>query len=164
MRTPLTASAVLAFGGRSFSIFTTDGEQLFDSGSDFGRITAEAAPEYFNSNHRGNSFDTRSDDKGPEPEDVVLGQVEGRTYAFIGLERVGGVMVYDVTDPHDMTFTRYLDNRDFSAAPDTREAGDLGAEGLIFIDGEDSPVPGVPALVMANEVSGTTTLFRVDRG
>ena len=53
---------------------------------------------------------------------------------------------------------------DFGAGPHTREAGDLGAEGLILIDGADSPVPGVPVLVVANEVSGTTTLFRVDRG
>ncbi|WP_017587928.1 choice-of-anchor I family protein [Nocardiopsis ganjiahuensis] len=155
---------VHAFGGRSFSIFTADGEQLFDSGSDFERITAEAAPEYFNSNHKENSFETRSDDKGPEPEDVVLGKVGGRTYAFIGLERVGGVMVYDVTDPHDVTFTQYLNHRDFDAEPGTREAGDLGPEGLTFISAGDSPVPGTPVLVVANEVSGSTTLFRVDRG
>ncbi len=153
-----------AFGGRSFSIFTADGEQLFDSGSDFERITAEAAPEFFNSNHRENSFDTRSDDKGPEPEGVALGEVDGRTYAFIGLERVGGVMVYDVTNPHDVTFTQYLNHRDFSVEPGNREAGDLGAEGLVFISGEDSPIAGVPVLAVANEVSGSTTLFRVDRG
>lgn len=155
---------VHSFGGRSFSIFTADGERLFDSGSDFERITAETAPENFNSNHNENSFDTRSDDKGPEPEGVVLGEVDGRTYAFVGLERVGGVMVYDVTDPHDVTFTHYLNHRDFSAEPGDRGTGDLGAEGLTFINGEDSPVPGVPVLVVANEVSGSTTLFRVDQG
>jgi hypothetical protein len=154
---------VHAFGGRSFSIFTTDGELLFDSGSDFERITAEAAPEHFNSNHRESSFDTRSDDKGPEPEDVVLGKVGGHTYAFIGLERVGGVMVYDVTDPHDVSFVQYFNHRDFTAEPGSREAGDLGPEGMTFIAGSDSPIPGVPVLVVANEVSGTTTLFRVER-
>lgn len=151
-----------SFGGRSFSIFGADGEQLFDSGSDFERITAEAAPEFFNSNHRENNLDGRSDDKGPEPEGVALGKVQGRTYAFVGLERVGGVMVYDVTDPRDVTFTQYLNNRDFGADPASREAGDLGAEGLTFISAGDSPVPGVPVLVVANEVSGTTTLFRID--
>ncbi|MBR8742220.1 choice-of-anchor I family protein [Nocardiopsis sp. MG754419] len=155
---------VHAFGGRSFSIFTTDGEQLFDSGSDFERIIAETDPDFFNSNHRENSFDTRSDDKGPEPEDVVLGRVGGHTYAFIGLERVGGVMVYDVTDPHDVNFVQYLNNRDFSGEPGTREAGDLGAEGVAFIPASDSPLPGTPLLAVANEVSGSTTLFRVDQG
>ncbi|MEU3019797.1 MULTISPECIES: choice-of-anchor I family protein [unclassified Nocardiopsis] len=151
-----------SFGGRSFSIFGTDGEVLFDSGSDFERITAEAAPEFFNSNHRESTFDGRSDDKGPEPEGVALGKVKGRTYAFVGLERVGGVMVYDVTDPRAVTFTQYLNNRDFGAEPSSRAAGDLGAEGLTFISAGDSPVPGVPVLVVANEVSGTTTLFRID--
>ena len=153
---------VYAFGGRSFSIWTADGEQLFDSGSDFERITAEADPDHFNSNHTENSFETRSDDKGPEPEGVVLGEVSGRTYAFVGLERVGGVMVYDVTDPHAPFHVQYLNNRDFSAEPGTRGAGDLGAEGLTFIEGDDSPVQGVPLLAVANEVSGSTTLYRVD--
>ncbi|MDT0329805.1 choice-of-anchor I family protein [Nocardiopsis lambiniae] len=151
-----------AFGGRSFSIFTTDGEVVFDSGSDFERITAEANPDFFNSNHTENTFETRSDDKGPEPEGVTLGVIDGRTYAFVGLERVGGVMVYDITDPEGAAFVDYVNNRDFSATPGTPEAGDLGAEGLTFIAAEDSPLPGVPLLAVANEVSGTTTLFRVD--
>jgi hypothetical protein len=87
--------------------------------------------------------------------------VAGRTYAFIGLER-SGVMVYDITDPRSPFYVTYVNNRDFSAEPGTRAAGDLGAEGLIFIDAKSSPI-AVPLLVVANEVSGTTTLFRVDR-
>jgi hypothetical protein len=154
---------VYAFGARSFSVWTADGEQIFDSGADFERITAEAEPEFFNSNNDENSFDTRSDDKGPEPESVVVGKVSGRTYAFVGLERVGGVMVYDITDPRSASFVQYLGSRDFAAEPGTREAGDLGPEGLTFIKADDSPVPGVPVLAVANEVSGTTTLFRIDR-
>ncbi|QUX29269.1 choice-of-anchor I family protein [Nocardiopsis akebiae] len=153
---------VYAFGGRSFSIFTAGGELLFDSGSDFERITAEAEPESFNSDHAENAFDNRSDDKGPEPEGVVLGEVAGRTYAFVGLERVSGVMVYDVTDPREASFVQYLNNRDFTAEPGTGEAGDLGAEGLAFISASDSPIRGVPVLAVANEVSGSTTLYRVD--
>ncbi|KOX08803.1 choice-of-anchor I family protein [Nocardiopsis sp. NRRL B-16309] len=152
-----------SYGGRSFSVWTADGEQLFDSGSDFERITAEVEPEFFNSNNDDSSFDARSDDKGPEPEAVVVGKVSGRTYAFVGLERVGGVMVYDVTDPRSASFVQYLNNRDFAAEPDTRAAGGLGPEGLAFIEAGDSPVPGVPVLAVAHEVSGTTTLFRVDR-
>ena len=35
--------------------------------------------------------------KGPEPENVTVGTVNGRTYAFVGLERIGGVMVYAKT-------------------------------------------------------------------
>ncbi|WP_306369454.1 choice-of-anchor I family protein [Nocardiopsis sp. CC223A] len=151
-----------SFGGRSFSIFTTDGDLVFDSGSDFERIIAEENPDFFNSNHTSNGFDTRSDDKGPEPEGVTLGRIGGRVYAFIGLERVGGIMIYDVTDPADASFVDYVNNRDFSAEPGTPEALDLGPEGLTFIPAGDSPIPGTPVLVVANEVSGTTTLFRVD--
>ena len=152
--------SAFAFGARSFSIWTTDGTQVYDSGSEFERITAEAFPENFNSNHRANSFETRSDDKGPEPEGVTIGRVAGRTYAFIGFERIGGVIVYDISDPRAPFFVQYLNNRDFTAQPGTSEAGDLGAEGLIFIEAGDSPTRR-PMLAVANEVSGTTTLFDI---
>lgn len=152
--------SAFAYGARSFAIWTTDGTQVYDSGSELERITAEAYPDNFNSNHRENSFETRSDDKGPEPEDVTIGRVAGRTYAFIGLERIGGVMVYDISDPRAPFFVQYLNNRDFTAEPGTSEAGDLGAEGLTFIEAGDSPTRR-PMLAVANEVSGTTTLFDI---
>ncbi|WP_349616417.1 choice-of-anchor I family protein [Azotobacter salinestris] len=152
-----------AFGGRSFAIWTQNLEPVWDSGADFERIVAEANPEFFNSNHTENGFDTRSDDKGPEPEGLTLASLWGRTYAFVGLERVGGVMVYDIDDPRAPSFVQYLNRRDFQAAPGTPEAGDLGPEGLTVIEAGASPLPGVPLLVVANEVSGTITLFRIDR-
>jgi hypothetical protein len=155
--------AIYAFGARSFSIYNDQIEQVYDSGSDFERITAESYPEFFNSNHRENSLETRSDDKGPEPEGVTVAKLWGSTYAFVGLERIGGVMVYDITNPYSPSFVQYFNNRDFSADPDTEAAGDLGAEGLIVIEASRSPIPGVPLLVVANEVSGTTTVFRIDR-
>lgn len=155
--------AIYAFGARSFSIYNDRIEQVYDSGSDFERITAEAYPEFFNSNHRENSFETRSDDKGPEPEGVTVAKLWGSTYAFVGLERIGGVMIYDITNPYSPSFVQYFNNRDFSAQPGTEAAGDLGAEGLIVVEASRSPIPGVPLLVVANEVSGTTTVFRIDR-
>jgi Ca2+-binding RTX toxin-like protein len=118
-----------------------------------------------------NSFDSRSDDKGPEPEGVTTGVINDRTYAFIGLERIGGVLTYDVTDPTNPKFIQYINNRDFSVEFDPeaatsgesdawRKAGDLGPEGLTFISAQDSP-NGKPLLAVANEVSGTTTLFEI---
>lgn len=155
-----------SFGGRSFSIWTTDGEQVFDSGDGFEWVVAAAVPEFFNSNHTESGFDGRSDDKGPEPEGVTIGEVRGRTYAFVGFERVGGIAVYDITDPRRAFFVTYANNRDFSVSVEDggelAEAGDLGPEGLTFIPAKDSPVRGTPLLAVANEVSGTTTLFRVD--
>lgn len=157
-----------AFGARSFSIWTTDGEQVFDSGDAFEQITAAAAPEFFNSNHSESNFEGRSDDKGPEPESVTIGEVDGRTYAFIGFERVGGVAVFDITDPATAAFVTYLNNRDFSVSVEDADdpasvlsqAGDLGVEGIVFIPASESTT-GEPMLAVANEVSGTTTLFAI---
>lgn len=155
-------SELYGFGGRSFSIWTADGEQVFDSGSQFEEITAEALPQWFNSNNDDNdSFDARSDDKGPEPEAVTIGEVDGRTYAFVGLERVGGIMVYDITDPAEASFVTYVNNRDFTVEDvESAEAGDLGPEGMAFVPAADSPT-GTPLLLVANEVSGTTTAFGI---
>ncbi|SDG63499.1 choice-of-anchor I family protein [Microbacterium pygmaeum] len=149
-----------AFGGRSFSIWTTDGTQVFDSGSQFEEITHTAAPEYFNSNHTEANFEGRSDDKGPEPENLTIGELSGRTYAFIGFERVGGIAVYDITDPGSSEFVTYVNNRDFAADAESTAAGDLGPEGIVFIAAEDSPT-GTPVVVTGNEVSGTTTVFEI---
>lgn len=156
---------VYAYGGRSFSIWTTDGEQVFDSGAEFERTIADALPEDFNSNHEETVADDRSDDKGPEPENLAIGQVGERTYAFIGLERVGGIMVYDITDPAEARFVQYVNNRDFSVSGETSlpQAGDLGPEGVSFIPADASPT-GEPMLAVASEVSGTTTVFAVEDG
>lgn len=156
-----------SFGARSFSIWTASGTQVFDSGDDFEQITAAALPEDFNSSNDDNDdFDSRSDAKGPEPEGIAIGEVDGLTYAFIGLERVGGVMVYDITDPAAATFVTYVNNRDFTVDADLGDdvsnpaAGDLGPEGLAFIPAGASPT-GEPLLAVGNEVSGTTTLFAI---
>ncbi|MFC7766091.1 choice-of-anchor I domain-containing protein [Leucobacter soli] len=150
-----------AFGGRSFSIWQTDGTQVFDSGSQFEEITNAANPNFVNSNHTENNKEGRSDDKGPEPENMAVGKVGDKTYAFIGLERVGGIMVYDISDPANSEFVTYVNNRDFSQAPGTPASGDQGAEGVAFIPAEKSAT-GRPLVAVGNEVSGTTTLFEVD--
>ncbi|BDI22786.1 choice-of-anchor I family protein [Herbiconiux sp. L3-i23] len=150
-------------GARSFSIWDANGALVFDSGSDFEEITAAAVPDFFNATNDENNFDNRSDDKGPEPEGVAVGEVDGRTYAFIGFERVGGVAVYDITDPAAPSFTTYVNNRDFSiddVEADLALTGDLGPEGLAFIPAVESPT-GAPLLAVGNEVSGTTTLFGI---
>jgi hypothetical protein len=84
-----------SLGSRSFSIRDADGNLVWDSGDQFEQITAATFPANFNASHSNNDFDNRSDDKGPEPENVVVGKIDGRQYAFIGLERIGGVMVYE---------------------------------------------------------------------
>jgi DNA-binding beta-propeller fold protein YncE len=160
---------IYVFGGRSFSIFTTEGEQVFDSGSDFERITAERFGDQFNNDNNESDPDGRSDNKGPEPEGLTIGQVGERYYAFIGLERMGGVMVYDITDPESATFVDYVNNRDFSVDIEAEiaegdapagAAGDLGPEGLAFASVEESPIDD-PLVFVGHEISGTTAIFRV---
>lgn len=151
---------LFAFGARSFSIWDTQGNLIADTGSDFERITAERFPDNFNSNNDENSFDTRSDNKGPEPEGVAIGQVDGRSYAFVGLERMGGIMTYDITDPNNPVFVEYVNNRDFNGDPEAGTAGDLGPEGIIVIPPEESPT-GESLVVVASEVSGNTRLFDI---
>lgn len=155
------ATELYSFGGRSFTIRDAAGNLVFDSGSDFERITAAVDRANFNSNNDDNdSFDSRSDDKGPEPEGIEIGQAFGSTYAFIGLERVGGIMVYDIDSPTAPRFVEYVNNRNFQGDAEAGTAGDLGPEGITFIPAADSPVRG-PLLAVANEVSGTTTIYRV---
>ena len=150
-----------AFGGRSFSVWSASGGLVFDSGQDFEQITAELLPDDFNADNEANdSFDNRSDNKGPEPEGIEVADVFSRRYVFVALERVGGVMIYDIQNPRNPRFVDYVNNRDFAGDPEADTAGDLGPEGLTFIEPSDSP-NGEPLLVVANEVSGSTTIYEV---
>ncbi|MCA9759083.1 MAG: choice-of-anchor I family protein [Candidatus Eisenbacteria bacterium] len=152
--------ALYAFGARSFSIWSGDGELVWDSGEQIEQITAAAYPDDFNStNDENDSFDNRSDNKGPEPEGVTVGMVDGRYYAFVGLERIGGVVVYDITDPNAPEFIAYENSRDFSGSAST--STDLGPEGIAFISADDSPT-GTDLLAVGNEVSGTVSLYSVE--
>ena len=153
-------------GGRSFSLYevTQDGlTQVFDSGSDFESITAQAYPDHFNASNKNNKLDSRSDAKGPEPESVTVNLVEGKPYAYVGLERIGGVMVYDLSDPANPAFVEYVNTRDFSV--DFPEAGtdpaqgDVSVEGMCAVPASASPT-GQALLLTANEVSGTVAVFQ----
>ncbi|MFC4410609.1 choice-of-anchor I family protein [Chungangia koreensis] len=147
--------ALYSYGGRSFSIFDADTMQLvFDSGSEFEEITAEALPEYFNTDNEEIAYDKRSNAKGPEPETVVTGKVNGKEYAFIALERTSGIMVYDLTNPLKPTFVTFITSRDFSE--DIK--GDVSPEGLQFISAEDSPT-GFALLAATHEVTGTVAIY-----
>ncbi|WP_273023166.1 choice-of-anchor I family protein [Rheinheimera sp.] len=171
--------ALYAYGGRSFSIWDQNINQVYDSGDDFGRISAAILGNNFNSAHTENKGDNRSDDKGGEPEAVDVGTIAGRTYAFIAQERSGDLFVYDVTNPFQAAFVSHYNNRNFDvefeldddlANPcDTSEgmdctevplAGDLGPESVKFVAASDSP-NGNPLLIVGNEVSGSVTVYQV---
>ncbi|MDH2426846.1 choice-of-anchor I family protein [Sphaerisporangium sp. TRM90804] len=150
-----------AFGGRSISVRSATGALVWDSGDELERLIARELPEEFNAdNEENDSFDSRSDNKGPEPEGVTVGEVRGRTYAFAGLERVSGVVAYDVTDPRRPALAGYLSTRDFAGSLEQGTAGDVGPEGVLFVPAEDSPTRR-PLLIVGNEVSGTTAVYEV---
>ncbi|WP_052259483.1 choice-of-anchor I family protein [Flavobacterium sp. KMS] len=144
-------------GTRSFSIFNATTKQIvFDSGDDFEMYTASNLPLLFNADHESNTAKTRSRAKGPEPEGVTTAKIGSETFAFISLERVGGVMVYNVTDPNNAKFVEYKNSRSTSAY-----AGDHGPEGITYIAPENSPT-GKGYILVANEISGTITIFEVN--
>lgn len=163
---------VQAFGSRSFSIWDESGELVFDSGDDFARIVLEQDPANFNSTNDNNqSGDDRSDDKGVEPEAIEVAEINDKQYAFIGLERQGGIMVYDVTQPKNASFISYLNNCDFTQPVCTKvdedgdcdnetynsKAGDLGPESIKYFTRS-----GNHFIAVGNEVSGSTSVYRVE--
>ncbi len=138
-----------------------------DSGDMIERNIANEIPANFNSDNDDPEFDNKSDAQGPEPEGVTVGRVGGRTLAIVGMEDVGGVMTFDVTNPYEVSYRSYYNNRNFAAQHDEDEdgfdlaaLGDTGPEGLLFIDAEDSPT-GAPLLVVSYEVSGTTGIYEI---
>jgi len=171
--------ALYSYGARSFSIWDQNVNQVYDSGDDFGKISSAVLGNYFNAAHTENKGDNRSDDKGGEPEAIDVGQINGRTYAFIGQERAGDLFVYDVTNPFNVSFVTHYNNRDFTVdyemdddlanpcdetegmnCTNVAEAGDLGPESIKFISATDSP-SGNALLIVGNEVSGSVTVYQV---
>ncbi len=153
------------FGARSLSIWSGFGTLIprlrpltavWDGGEDLERVTAAALPDFFNSNNDEVGLDDRSDNKGPEPEGLTVATIGGRTFAFSGLERVGGVIAYDVTDPREPRCVAYVTSRDYSEDI----AGDSGPEGIEFVAAAHSPI-GTPLLLVGNEISKTIAVFDV---
>lgn len=131
---------------------------VFDSGDDIARITASVDGESFNNNEDENKGDSRSDDKGAEPEALTIGKIDDRTFAFIGLERMGGIMVYDITDPYNVQFEDYFYNR--GLIKEVNITGDLAPEGMVFVSAEQSAT-GNPLLIVGNEISGSIAVWEI---
>lgn len=155
--------AIYGYGARSFSIWDANTlEQTYDSGADFEEITKNVYSEaHFNASNTENEFDNRSDDKGPEPETVTVATIQGGNYAFIGLERIGGIMIYDISNPESPSFNRYFSSRIFTDEEEvTSASGDVAPEGLTFIPADESPT-GQNILLAAHEVSGTIAAYQI---
>ncbi len=132
---------ILSYGGRSFSILDSTGALIFDSGDMLEMIVASQFSAQFD--------DGRSDNKGPEPEGVIVAKIGARTFAFVGLERSHTVLAFDVTNPLAPTF-----------ATSFQRTGDLNPEGMVVVEAADSP-SGKPLLIVSSEVSNTMTVFEI---
>jgi hypothetical protein len=151
-------TSLASYGARSMSVWSADGKLVWDSGSRFETLVHAADPANW-PNVSGtpptipawatSRYDDRSDDKGPEPEGLAVGSHKGRTYAFVGLERAGGVVVLDVSDPTNPEVLQWV-----------RTAGDISPEGMVFVPASDAP-GSQPLLLVAHEISGTTAVYRL---
>ena len=129
---------IQVFGGRSFSILDAAGNLVFDSGDQLEQIIKSDFPNLWD--------DSRSDNKGPEPESAVMGKINGRDLLFLGLERSNAVMVWDLTDLANPAFLDMI----FTA-------GNVSPEGLSFFSNANSYY-----LAVAHEISGSTALYKVN--
>lgn len=128
--------ALYSFGARSFSVWNGNtGAQIFDSKNELD-VKAKEAGIY---------DDARSDDKSIEPEGITLGTVGNKTIAFVGMERVDAVALYDVTNSAAPVFMKLL------------KCGDA-PEGVLFVKAEDSPTKK-SLLIVSSENDGVVKIY-----
>lgn len=125
---------IYGYGARSFSIWSTTGNLMFDSGNEF---TLKTLYEF------GSYPENRSDDKGTEPESVTTYSDGTNTFAIIGLERSGDVLIYNINDIYNPRFVQRLRN--------------TSPEGLLIVNAEESP-NGKTLLIVSNEFPNDATL------
>lgn len=85
-------------GSRGWTIFSQDGDLVYDSGMDFENAIIQI----------GHYPEERSGNKGVEPESVTFDTFGGTPYVFVGAERASVVGVYDITDPAAPVLTQLL--------------------------------------------------------
>jgi len=134
------------FGTRSLSIWDIEtGALVSDTGSLFEQTILSLDTAGY--------ADGRSDDKGPEPEGLTLGTIDGRRYAFVGMERNNAIMMIDITDPEDIFLVDYNRVTDVGAVP-------LRPEGMQFVSAADSP-NGQNLLIVGFEGDGAVVGERI---
>ena len=140
-------------GTRSFSLWNaTTGERVFDSGSAIEQFVASNDPTVFNTNDGvASKWDTRSDDKGPEPEALAFGRIDGKDYIFVGAERQNGIFQFDITDLNNVSIVGY-----FNAITSSADSGGsfISPESILFLDAASNP-SGKNLLVVGFEGTGT---------
>jgi DNA-binding beta-propeller fold protein YncE len=140
---------IVAMGGRSFSIRDADGKLVYDSGN---ILEVQAIS-------RGVYADGRSDDKGVEPEGVAVYELNGRTLAFIGLERTtrSAVAIFDITDPANSTFLDMIVSDDSKVLrPEGLAAFSSGGRHFLAVAHESTEDS-----IVADGLSNRTVLYEI---
>ena len=140
-----------AYGARSFAIWDHFGNLVYDSGDIVERKVLEIEPGKFNQDE--GEVDGRSDDKGPEPEGLTIGHHGDQTLLFVGAERVGAILVFDISNPSAPEYLDYIN-------PDPV---DVSPEGMLFIPSVMSP-NGASLVVIGFEESRTIGVFQIPGG
>ncbi|XP_059168848.1 uncharacterized protein LOC131950653 isoform X2 [Physella acuta] len=160
--------SLYAFGGRSFSIWDAENslQRIYDSGSSIEETTALYCPHVFNTD--GDHVDDRSDDKGPQPEGLTVGEIGDRLYIFVGNESPGTISVYsigsDVTQPRfESIFCEGIpnDSRNMTEKYRARQLYAVDPEDIRFYSGADNPT-GSPILMVSGSTSGTVTILKIN--
>ena len=164
------------FGTRSFSIWKANNlegvdsaDLKWDSGDAIEKITSTMRPAFFNADWNTtsgyiNGVDARSTKKGPEPEGIAVGEAYGTKWIVVGLERDGGLLLYDATNPEAPTFVDYINTSNPSgnllAGKYSATAGDVSPEGIQFVTPDDSPT-GKALVLVSYELSGTVGIYEI---
>lgn len=169
-----TVDDAYSLGARSFSVWkapTIDGvfpaERIYDSGNFIEKKVLEVNGGYFNadwntSTGAANLQDTRSDNKGPEPEGIAYGKAYGKHWVVVGLERDGGIMLFEVSNPGAPQFAQYISSTDWAGTQFSisKPPGNISPEGILFIEAKNSPSKK-PLVIVSYEVSGTVAIFEL---
>lgn len=174
-----TMSAAYSFGGRSFSVWQASNVEgvfpltrVYDSGASIEQYLATARAASFNADWNTstgliNAVDSRSSSKGPEPEGLAIGRAYGRNWMVLGLERDGGLMLYDVTNPLEPVFKSYINTSNSSgnmlqSTKNKAAAGDVSPEGILFLSEKESPT-GKAMVIVSYELSGTVGIYQFSK-
>lgn len=137
-------------GTRSFSIWNAaTGALVGDTGS-LEPLLLSLHPTLHNIDD-GNpaEFDARSDDKGPEPEALAYGMIGANRYVFVGMERQGAILMFNVNNPAAPAFVAAINNV---------EDGLVAPESIRFVTAADSPI-GAPTLLVGYELGGQIAVY-----
>ncbi len=140
---------VTMIGTRSYTIWEVQSDSSlvlqYDSGSLEPLLLSLDLPAHNMNRGDTAATDTRSDDKGPEPEGLTLWQQGGETMLALALERQNGLLLFDISDPAAPVYRDYINT--YTGGEDDRL---VSPEGMLYISAVDSPT-GTPLLLVGYE-------------